>query len=124
VTEQCSDRFARIFDSHCGGCRRQCICGRQHFDFSDNGWTWEDGELERLEAMAKKEPDIYIGHDGTIGTMEIDGVDIVYDCKCDNAAKYERFILAHAEQLAEYLRDLVRRDLEGAAEEKIKKVKA
>lgn len=104
MSEQCSDLFRRVFDSHSGGCRRRCACGREHFDFSDNGWSWEVGELERLEALALKEPDLYIGHDNTIGTMEIAGLEIVCDCKCETAAKYERFICTHARQLAEYLR--------------------
>jgi hypothetical protein len=35
--------------------------------------------------------------------MDIGGVGVVIGCECDMAAKYERFILTHAAQLAKYL---------------------
>ncbi len=107
---QCSDLFARVFDSHGGSCRHRCACGREHYDCSaEGGWTWAPGEREQLDFLSAKEPDLYLGHDGAVSCMEIGGVSIVYDCKCDTAAKYERFIRGHAQQLAEYLRAPCRR---------------
>jgi hypothetical protein len=116
MSNQCSDLFARVFDSHGGGCLRECACGRTHFDGGDNGWTWDDGELEQLREKAAKEPDRYIEQDGTVFCMNIGGAEIVYGCTCDNAERYERFIRAHARQLAEYLRERAK-ELREAADE-------
>lgn len=102
--EQCSDLFAKVFDSHGSGCYRRCACGREHFDISDNGWSWAEGELEGLKAKAKENPDIYIEHDGAVGCLSISGIDVVYGCTCPLAAKNERFILDNEEQIAAYLR--------------------
>ena len=100
---QCSELFENAFDSHTGGCVRNCMCGRVHFD--DVGvYSWEEGELEDLEQKSQEHPDRYIAHDHSVGCMYIDGAKFVYDCPCGKAAKYEEFILKHAEQISEYLR--------------------
>lgn len=101
--KQCSGVFEKAFDSHCGGCVRTCSCGRTHFD-SVNFYDWDERELDQLLLKAKAEPDSFIAHDHSIGTMEIGGKEIVIDCPCDLAWKYEEFIIAHAVQLANYLR--------------------
>ena len=103
ITDQCSELFADIFDSCSGGNIRTCACGRTFYNYMDTG-SFDTGELEKLEAKQKSKPEKYFACDHTIGTMEIGDVEIVYGCQCDLAKKYEQFILAHAEQLSEYLR--------------------
>lgn len=99
-----SDLFGSVFHSGSGGCVRDCTCGRTHFDTDqNNGWTWDEGEFEGLEAKAKGDPDRYIGQYGTVTTMEIGGESIVHGCPCNRAARYEKFINTHARMLAEYL---------------------
>jgi hypothetical protein len=100
---QCSELFADVFDSRCGGARRTCECGRTFFDYTDSG-CFEEGEFEELQAKSIAEPDKYCAVDHTVGTIEIGGVQIVYGCTCELAAKYERFIRANARRIAEYLR--------------------
>lgn len=95
--------FERAFGSGMGGCLRECACGITHFDGSDNDWDWEEGELERLEKLAEEHPDKYIGHDHSVGHMNIDGRAVVYECECGIAAHYEKFILRHEYALADYL---------------------
>lgn len=101
--EQCSELFFDVFDSRCGGCLRTCECGITHFDAYNIWDCWEDGQLEDLQQKAKDDPEHYVEHDCAVGTMEIDGIEIVYNCTCDLARKYENFVLNHARQLAEYL---------------------
>jgi len=101
---QCSDLFCDVFDSHCAGNVRTCECGITHFDtYNTDDYDYEERELEELEQRAKNDPDHYVAHDHSIGTMEISGVEIVYGCSCNLAKKYEGFILMYAEQLAEFL---------------------
>jgi hypothetical protein len=103
-TQQCSAEFSEAFDSHVGGCRRECECGRTHFDGYNQGITWEEGELEKLRELAATQPDKYIESDGSVGTMEINGVEIVWGCSCDLARKYEAFLVSHARQITAFLR--------------------
>lgn len=102
MSEQCSEIFEDVFHSRCGGCERQCECGIVHFD-SYNFADWDDGELEELQKRAKKEPEKYVEHDHSVSTLSIGGQEIVCGCTCENAHRYENFILSHASQLAEYL---------------------
>jgi len=102
MTRQCSDLFLDVFDSGCGGCIRTCECGIIHFD-GFNEWDWKEGELEALQEKAKKHPGRYVEKDCAIGTLSIDGIEIVYDCTCDLARKYEQFIISYGARLADYL---------------------
>jgi len=115
MRQQCSEIFEKVFDSHGGGCLRICACGRTHFDSSDNGWGWEEGELEKLLAKAKKDPNLFVEHDGTVGCMEVDGKDIVYDCSCNLAERCEEFLIQNATHIAEYLNKRAKKLRETAA---------
>jgi hypothetical protein len=103
MKQQCSSIFEEVFDSHTGGCVRTCNCGKIHFDGSNNGWTWEDGEFETLQKRAKEYPNKYVERDGTISCMEIGGKEIVYGCDCETAEQFEKFLISHASKLADYL---------------------
>jgi hypothetical protein len=104
MNDQCSELFERVFDSNHGGCVIDCACGRVHFDgIPEGGWSWEPGELEELIRKAGEIPDKYVQHDGTVGSMNISGAEIVYGCSCDLARKFEANIIANAERIAEYL---------------------
>lgn len=115
--QNCSELFERVFSSHCSGIVRDCCCGRTYFNSSED-YCFEDGELECLLEQSKKDPEKYIEVDYSIGTMEIDGKEIVIGCKCDIAKKYENFILNHAQLLAKYLNEYAKQ-----LEEKAQKVK-
>lgn len=104
MKKQCSELFDKVFDSHSGGCYRECACGRIHFDTSDNGWDWGVGELEEFIRKHKVNPEKYIDHDGTVCCITFGGVEVVYGCVCDIADKWERLIISEENRLAEYLR--------------------
>lgn len=88
------------FDSHCSGCRRECVCGRVFWDNYNSGYTWEDGELEELEKNPKATP---IGH--SIGVVIFEGREYVMDCDCwhKRAEQIMGFIDYHAVEIAKYL---------------------
>lgn len=69
--------FERAFSNMCGGCRRTCECGRVFFDKSNNGCTWNDGELEQLE----NDPNA-TGLGYAVSTMTVEGRTFVMDCNC------------------------------------------
>ena len=100
---QCSDLFSEVFDSHCSGIVRTCSCGKTFYN-ADASNLFDDGEFEDLERKSKQNPDSFIGVNGNVYTMEIDGKQIVYGCSCDTAKRYESFILNHSIKLAQYLK--------------------
>lgn len=105
MPKQCSELFNDLFDSSCSGCIRTCACGITWFD-TYNTWDWEKGELEELNEKEKANPDKYKSRDCSIGTLEINGIEIVYRCTCDLAYRYEQFIRIHAVQIAKYLNEM------------------
>jgi Zn-finger nucleic acid-binding protein len=66
-------------------------------------WDWEEGELEKLLENEKGHPDRYRTMDHSVGTMKINGKEIVTGCGCDHARAYEAFLIDDAERIAEYL---------------------
>lgn len=102
-SHQCSPIFSEVFDSHCAGPVRDCVCGITHFDTCNN-YDWEDGELEGLIEKAETQPDKYRASDGAVGTIEINGIEIVWGCTCDKAKKYETFLIEEGPRIIEYLR--------------------
>lgn len=104
MNDQCTDVFMEAFDSGCGGCVRECVCGITHFDGSPDGqWSWEPGELEGLRHRRYTNPGKCVEQDHTIGTIEINGCAIVIGCTCDTARKYENFLRHNATQIKKYL---------------------
>lgn len=99
-----SREFEEAFDARAGSCCVLCACGRVHFD-PDRSYSWEGGELERLLERSERDPDKVIAHDGSVGWLMIGGQQIVYGCPCyvERAGRFERFIVNHAEQIAEFL---------------------
>ena len=69
------------------------LCGRTHFASATPGW-FEDGELERLQAKAKEQPDKYIEHEGTdtVHWGFILSKQVVADCECKKLDEIEKMI--------------------------------
>ncbi len=93
---------SEAFNSGSAGIRRECPCGRVTFNFMDSA-LFDNGELDRLERAAKKDPDKYIGVDYSVGTLMINGSEWVTGCPCNFGAKIEAWLLAHSQAVAEYL---------------------
>ena len=105
-----SDEF---FDAlnHDGSICRTCQCGRTHFASGEGGF--DEGELEKLQASAEKEPDKYIDHsDTSISIAHIDGKEFVYECPCEGLERYETFIWRNREVILNYLTARHKRQLE------------
>jgi len=103
MEKQCSELFESVFDSHMGGIVRTCVCGITTYSYLDRS-CFEWGELEKLEAKHLTDPEHYRPVDHTVGTMMINGEEIVVGCPCDRARKWEAFIRGEAKRLAVYLR--------------------
>lgn len=103
------ENFIRAFHSGGGGCRRQCECGREFYN-SDGGWTWNEGELERLEASAATDLD------HTVETLVVEGREYCIDCTCWHvrASHLARWISNHGRGIAHFL-TLEKRRLEEKA---------
>ena len=92
------EEFARAFDGRSSGCRRQCECGVTYYDNSyQGGWTWEDGELEALEADPKA---IAVGH--SVGEVRFNEKCYVPECKCwhADADRVHKFLFSHRHSIA------------------------
>lgn len=70
------ETFITGFSMNSSGCRRTCHCGREFFDGANDGWTWEDGELEHLrESKATELP-------YSVEGILLEGREYVSDCDC------------------------------------------
>ena len=68
------------------------LCGRVHFA-SDDAKCFEEGGLEELIEHAKKEPGKYIEHQcNSISWGNFNGVQVVYDCPCRKARRFEDLV--------------------------------
>ena len=87
-----------------------CICNRVHFVDNDEA-DFDDGELEDYREREKAEPDKYTGHYDTdyVGTADIPGGIVVYECKCSTAAKYENFLIHWRRNILRYYKQLYER---------------
>lgn len=93
------DNFERTFRDGSSGCVRDCDCGKVFYN-PDTCWTWEDGELDRLNASGAKVLPY------AVETVTFEGHHYVLDCDCwqVRALKLIAFLRHHDEQIAAFLR--------------------
>jgi hypothetical protein len=94
------ENFERAFRMGTAGCRRTCNCGKEYFDNANGGYSWEEGELERL--LASKTA-VALGY--APGDMMFEGREYVDACDCwhKRAEQIMGFLDGHAQKIAEYL---------------------
>lgn len=101
-----SEMFREAFTSNGAGCRRDCQCGRIWFEGDATGYTWDDGEFEKLTEMSKATPNLCVEVHYSIPTYYFEDSEIVWDCKCffsNKAAEFEHTVLAEAQRVARLL---------------------
>ncbi len=93
------DNFEKAFTSSIGSCRATCVCGKEYYN-GDDGWDFEDGELEKLDADPEATPLNY-----SVSYVCFEGRQFVADCECwkVRANLVMNFIDGHAHEIAEYL---------------------
>lgn len=93
------ENFSRAFASGVGGCRRTCECGKEYYD-ADNSYSWEEGELEALEADDNAARLSY-----TVSTVIFEGKEFVIDCDCwhKRAEIIMGFVFSHGRQIIDML---------------------
>jgi hypothetical protein len=94
-----TENFLKAFDTHCGGIRRTCECGREFYNYMDAN-CFDPGELQDLQADPTA-----TGLDYTIDTFLVEGKEYVIDCDCwhGRVATLIAWIDAHGRHIAEYL---------------------
>ena len=103
-----TDQQSRLVKAFCNSstlCCQDCSCGRIHFVSAHGHGDYSPGELEKLQQLAKEQPEKYIEEADfdSIDFISIDGQQLVPDCPCKRAERYAVFIERHAERLADYL---------------------
>ena len=83
-----SEEFIRASIHACSNTIECQFCGRVYF--SQDGFDFEEGELEELLKLSKQEPDKCIELDYEPNWGILDGKQYVADCKCNAASKYEK----------------------------------
>lgn len=94
------ETFELAFDNHYAACRATCACGKVYYDDYNEGYTWEDGELEALYADPKA-----TALEHSVGFVEFDGTQYVSSCSCwhEKARKIVDWLNRHAKPVAEFL---------------------
>lgn len=99
-----SDLIEDFLDAVCDGGSpvADCdLCKRVHF--ANSNAYYEEGELEKLEAKQKAEPDKYISHDvDAISWGCAFGHQFVWHCRCENAARIAKSVWAHRKIIAQF----------------------
>lgn len=105
--------FEDAFDSHCCGCRRECECGTIFWDSYNDGYDWDDGEREALEANPNARSLRY-----SVGTIILDGREYVMDCDCwkKKAARIIGWLTQNAREVATFLNLEKKRKLQEAGD--------
>jgi hypothetical protein len=94
------ENFERAFDAHVGTCRAHCHCGKEYWDGHNDGYSWDDGEVEALEADPEATKLDY-----SVGFVEFEGKQYVNACDCwhKRAEQIIAFIDGHGREIADYL---------------------
>jgi hypothetical protein len=92
------ESFISAFRDRASSCRETCNCGREFYN-PGNGWDWEFGEIEALEAV-KATPLNY-----AVQRIRLEGCIYVEDCDCwhERALRIIGFINRHNYALADFL---------------------
>lgn len=93
--------FENSFSDGVGSCRATCDCGKEYYNI-DRGWSWEEGELEELEADSNAS-----AIEWSIGYVTFEGRTYVIDCNCwhERAKLIMNFIDNHSRKIAKYLKE-------------------
>lgn len=107
-TDGSFESFERAFSSRTSGCVRDCNCGRVFYDAHNEGYSWEVGEYEKLDADPKA-----TGLDYAVSVLYFEGRDYVVDCDCwhQRAIRLISFIRGHDEAIAAFLTEEKKRKM-------------
>ena len=112
-----SDHFDKALQGWGGTPVATCQCGRIHY--TGMGTDMDPGELEKLEAKRKAQPEKYIPDpdNDSIGVVTFNGVTHVWNCPCESLARWEEWIWNNRELITRYLRARIDSELKAATEQ-------
>jgi hypothetical protein len=106
IQEPPSDEFNDAVRDSGTCCAVECgFCGRVHFVSGRGHGDYDTGELEKLQAKAKAEPEKYLEESlyDVISTGWIDGREAVIGCPCNALRRYEDYIWSNRLMICKYL---------------------
>jgi len=118
--EQVSNEFFMAFTGAGSYVSETCgFCGRVHFVNRDSeGGNYEEGHYEDLLARMEREPEKYVMHTDAISYGYLAGVLFIPECPCNGGTRYEKFIINHASQIADFMQAMAERKQKEADEAK------
>jgi hypothetical protein len=93
------DSFASAFRDRVASCRATCACGREFFD-PDGSWDFEDGEIEKLDAVKATRLTYAPGYLTILDTVYVDAC----DCWHKIAIRVGAFLLEDIEKVGAFYR--------------------
>ena len=95
------------------------IAGRFHFTSEEeHAGEYSEKDWQELLDRAEKNPDKYVYHGGWgdeyISWGYLDGKQVVADCPCHGARRYEDWILGHRYMISEYFKTMAKKWIEDA----------
>ncbi len=98
-TDRQLESFIEAFRDRVASSRATCHCGRMFYN-PDNGWDWEEGELERLADDAS-----VTALNWAVSYISFEGRTFIVDCDCwhERAKRLMAFISGHDEKIADFL---------------------
>ncbi len=111
ISDEDRRQIEKAFGTRDAGYRGTCNCGKEFFDDGDNGWDWEDGELEGLRANKAA-----VGLYYAVEQIEVQGRFYCKDCDCwlEMAERLLGFLRGHQSEIGKWYR-LEKKRLERAA---------
>lgn len=107
MTPEQIEIFERAFSGGTSSCRMTCNCGREFFYDYNSGYSWDEGELEKLRERADTARKQGIIHPMTVACdyapseIRFDGRSYVDACDCwhERATKVRHFLMTHRRQV-------------------------
>jgi Zn finger protein HypA/HybF involved in hydrogenase expression len=98
--------------THSGSCEELCeLCGRTCFEADE--FSHDEGRLDELRELEKKEPDKYVEVD-QVRWGDLDGKHVVTTCPCNGLRPYENFIWNNRHIIAKFVQQRTERIAEAA----------
>ena len=99
-----SEHFLNAISLRTSSLVAECeYCGTTYYGGLRDG-DFSEGEFERYEELAEKEPGKYVQVDGFSSRCQIDGREYVWGCPCNAVRRHEEWLWYHRREITEYFK--------------------